>query len=462
MKNLKIFFTLLLLSIPFIGCKKGFLDEKPSTSIVEPITLNDLTMILDNNYALMQVSPSLPMLSDDDLLYIDFERWKSGSATERNSYIWSKDIYEGEVNIRDWAAPFTAIYYANTALANLDKVKLQTNDFQASNYVKGWALFIRAYNYYNLATTFCKTFDPITAESDLGLPLRRSPHIDEIEARSTLKATYDFILNDLEEATKLFGSKYNVPTANKNRPSLASVYALKSRIYLSMREYQSAESAADQGLHLYSTLIDFNTLSLTSRNPFTRTNAETLYTTADVSYPAIVAGTGNAYTLVNPSLSSSYKVGDLRSKIFLKIGNGGYVMGGNFVGPSVIAFTGLATDELYLIMAECAARRGEVIACMKWLNNLLIKRFSTGAYRELTATTAEEALSLALLERRKELVRRGLRWTDLKRLNKEGANIVLTRSLNGIDYTLVPNDPKYVFPIPNDEISLSGMQQNQR
>ncbi|SEM08104.1 hypothetical protein SAMN05216436_101351 [bacterium A37T11] len=55
---------------------------------------------------------------------------------------------------------------------------------------------------------------------------------------------------------------------------------------------------------------------------------------------------------------------------------------------------------------------------------------------------------------------RGLRWMDIKRLNKEGANITLTRNLNGQIYTLPPNDPRFALPIPEDVIDLSGMQQN--
>tara|TARA_R110002033_G_scaffold36621_1_gene75228 strand:+ start:3737 stop:3916 length:180 start_codon:yes stop_codon:yes gene_type:complete len=57
---------------------------------------------------------------------------------------------------------------------------------------------------------------------------------------------------------------------------------------------------------------------------------------------------------------------------------------------------------------------------------------------------------------------RGLRWQDIRRLNKEGAGITLTRTLKGENYTLPPNDPRYIFPIPDDEIALSGIKQNVR
>lgn len=51
---------------------------------------------------------------------------------------------------------------------------------------------------------------------------------------------------------------------------------------------------------------------------------------------------------------------------------------------------------------------------------------------------------------------------DIKRLNKEGANITLTRTLNNSVYELLPNDLRSALPIPEDIISLSGMEQNRR
>jgi len=73
-----------------------------------------------------------------------------------------------------------------------------------------------------------------------------------------------------------------------------------------------------------------------------------------------------------------------------------------------------------------------------------------------------EALDTILVERRKELAFRGLRWSDLRRLNKEGWGIMLNRNLNGVPYTLPPNSELYTLPIPPDVIQLSGIMQNPR
>ncbi len=99
---------------------------------------------------------------------------------------------------------------------------------------------------------------------------------------------------------------------------------------------------------------------------------------------------------------------------------------------------------------------------MSDLNTLLIKRWAAGTFIPVTADNVEEALSIILAERRKELVFRGRRWLDIKRLNKEGKNIVLMRNIHGKTYTILPNDLRYALAIPETVIQLSGMQQNPR
>ena len=88
------------------------------------------------------------------------------------------------------------------------------------------------------------------------------------------------------------------------------------------------------------------------------------------------------------------------------------------------------------------------------------KRWKTGTFNPFTASDPTEALALILQERRKELLMRGLRWMDIKRLNEEGAGISLSRRLNSQLITLSPGDPRFALPIPEDVIALSGMQQN--
>ena len=118
---------------------------------------------------------------------------------------------------------------------------------------------------------------------------------------------------------------------------------------------------------------------------------------------------------------------------------------------------------MYLNRAESYARTGKVANGLKDLNSLLLNRWNKNkTYVPLTAMNTEEAISLILRERRKELLMRGLRWLDLKRLNKMGANITLERELGNNRFTLLPNDNRYALAIPEYVIQLSGIPQNPR
>ncbi len=94
----------------------------------------------------------------------------------------------------------------------------------------------------------------------------------------------------------------------------------------------------------------------------------------------------------------------------------------------------------------------------------MITRWKTGTFVPFTANTQEEALQIILQERRKLLLGRNLRWTDLCRLNLDlRFAVTLTRNVKGQQYTLPPNDPRYTMYIPNAEVLVNQLvEQNQR
>lgn len=453
---------LALFIAPISSCKKNFLNEKPSTSIVQPTSLDDMAGLLEN-LIFQSTASELATMSADEFEYKDYSTWKELSrVVDRNSYIWATELYGDQTYIEEWSKPYSAIFYANTVITALEKVPLNQDNIEKYKFIKGWAYFNRAYNFYILASTFCKSYDSQTAGKDLGLPLKTSADIDVIMPRSTLKETYEQIFQDLNVAIQ-FLEKQRTVTERKTQPSLAAVYAFQARMYLNMREYEKAELAADNCLDLYSNLIDYNNIKLPNKKPFTLTNEEVIYASCTVvGFSAMITSTNNQLIKINESLLNLYEPEDLRFKIFFLEGNGGKVMNRNYLSYGFYGFSGLATDEVYLIKAECVARRGDSDGCMKVLNKLLINRFPSSMFKPRQVLSSREALEVVLNERRKELVWRGARWEDLKRLNMEGFNITITRLLNGITYSLLPKDPKYVFPIPSEEIALSGIVQNLR
>lgn len=456
---------LILLIVFFSSCKRSFLDAKPNTSIIAPSSLADLEGLMENSNILNYTTPALPLLASDDYIFVDYSSWLSAqTSTERNSYIWAKDIYAGETNIKDWNSGYSVIFYCNNVLETLTKIDVKNGNEKQYNTIKGWALFLRSYMFYELVQAFGANYDEGTFSTDLGIPVRLKAAIDETVQRSTIKQTYGQILSDLLEAKNLLGIE--IPT-NTNRPSKSAAYALFSRIYLSMRKYDLAEKYADSTLAINKKIIDYNGVSKTSTTPFPYNNDETIFSITTVeSYSIPLPSIANTRITVNPDLIAAYHPKDLRLSIYFQknAATGNLYFKRRYSGK-LLPFTGLATDEIYLIKAECLARRNERLSTVTFLNSLLIMRFAPSDYVPITFDqndTQSDILQKVLIERRKELVWRTLRWSDLKRLNKEGADITLTRVLNGITYTLPPNDPRYIFPIPDDEIQGSGIQQNKR
>jgi hypothetical protein len=444
----------------FSCSKNHFLDKKPNSDIITPSTLSDFQALLDNT-GVMGVTPALGELSADNF-YLDYSFWLPLDAKQHNAYIWAPDIFNGQGNVDDWNLPYQQVFYANVVLDGLPKMRPDSSNQQDWNALKGAALFMRAYAFYNVAQIFAPAYDSSSADMDLGIPLRLTPDINPVSKRATVKETYDQIEKDLRDAYKLLPT--TPPSANRNRPSQPAVLAMLARMYLGMRAYKQAGNCADSCLQLYSTLMDYNLYSTSSVVPFTRLNDETIYQSSffqtsgqvlrGILYPSVV---------VDSVLYASYESNDLRRQLFYKINGAGYPNINGSYGGSIYPFSGLATDEVYLIRAECRARAGDTDGALTDLNTLLKTRWMTGTYTAFMAGTAMEALDTILLERRKELAFRGLRWTDLRRLNKEtGRSISLTRNLNGQTYSLAPNSPLYVLPIPPDVIAFSGMQQNLR
>src|SRR5690606_42060894 len=106
-----------------------------------------------------------------------------------------------------------------------------------------------------------------------------------------------------------------------------------------------------------------------------------------------------------------------------------------------VYFVGLATDEIYLIQAECLARLGRDSDARAVLSDFLRNRIKS----EVSIRLPEEGelLSFILGERRRELIFRGTRWTALGRWNQEHRhNKVLKREEEGTVYTLELNSKK--------------------
>lgn len=450
-KALFAFLLIIAFVITLTGCKQ-YLDERPDKSLVIPKNLEDLQGLLDANYIMNNAS----YLGEEsaDNYYLKSSDWSSlSNDDDKNIYVWGEANFDEIPN--DWSRLYQIIYNANVALEYLKTMSRNEQNRTSWDNIKGSAFFFRAEAFFWVAINWTTAYDSATAEKDPGIPLRLSTDFNEVSTRSTIKDTYQQIIQDLKAAVSLLP----IAPLHVMRPSKPAAYGLLSRVYLYMGDYTRAGMYADSCLQLFHTLMDYNTIDTIQSYPIPVFNPEVIFH----SIVVMPQNLDDMRAIIDSSLYESYQSNDLRKLIFFKPNSdGSFRFNGSYNG-SWILFMGIATDEIYLTRAECYAREGKTKDALSDLNLLLSARWRKNTFTSLDITDPKEVLNKILTERRKELLMRGLRWMDLKRLNKEPEySIKIQRNLNGIIYELKANDPRYSLPIPRSVISLSGMLQNPR
>jgi hypothetical protein len=454
MKNYYIKIGLVLIIIlSTVSCKK-YLETKSVQTLATPSTLGDLEALL--NADLINKGTMLTNGSTDEYYYA-YTDWQSRTELHKNGYIWDAQLN----NYTDWRDQYLAVFYANTVLYNLDFIS-NNGDVQRWNRIKGGALFYRALAFFRIAQLYAPQYDVNTADVDAGIVLRLKADFNEVSSRSTVKKTYEQILADLNAALELLPDDLPNNVFTKTFPTKAAVYGFGARVNLQMGDYQKALENADKCLGLYNLLLDYNDATKVvpgSSIPFKLNNEEVIFYSNNDASPA-----SNSRAKVDSNLYNSFAANDIRKTAFFsKNTDNSYRFKGSYNEGNVNLFCGVATDEVYLIRAECLARAESANDAMQDLNGLLSKRYLKASFVPLVANNAAEALKHIINERKKELIFREVRWSDLKRLNKEPAfSTVLTRNLNGQLYTLPANDYRYTMLLPIEITNLVDLPQNPR
>jgi hypothetical protein len=448
-----IFLALTALCSLLIGsCGKEFLEKRPNKALLVPQAIGDFQGLTDD-FSTMNKAPGMHIIASDDR-YITDELFQTLPDNEKDAYIWAEQIDAS----MDWKALYRQVFYCNIALEGLNKLSPSSSQLSAYNQAKGSALFFRAYAFFQLADIFALPYDPQTAEQTPGILLRLSPDVNMRPSRASLLETFRQITADLELAATLLP---DVATL-KTRPNAPAAFGLLARAYLYIGKYDLAFTAAGNSLSRNNKLLNYNTLPVsTASNTFPvalpNGNDEVLFSTGQMVYT--VTGT-SALALVDPALYALYDANDLRKTMYYRDrGNGNATFKASYNGNlpllgSYKNFSGIAVDEVYLTRAECLARLNRPDEAMADLNTLLITRWKTGTFQPYTAASQNDALRKVLSERRKSLFSRGIRWMDLKRLNREPEfAVTLTRIVAGQEYTLAPGSNRYAFPFPDDELT---------
>lgn len=435
-----------LLIMIMTGCKK-FLEVVPETALSSATFFTqeaDFKQAVNGAYVPLRAIVNGPA-------------YLLGEMHSDNTYYYRNILFgatEQQENIADFSIPtsngittnahvtnqyrldYQIIARTNQILATIDKV-----DFEAGskNNLKGQALFLRAYAYFELVRYFGKVplhLTPVTNRQEAALPLATSEQI------------YTQIIKDADEAGKLLLPK------SKQEPGRATSGAAKTllaNVYIVQKKWAEAEKllkdvVTNDG---YALMPDYNdAFSTTSGN---KNNQESVFevqfqegsagyngsiiynfiprpiTAAELqpitgtSNPQPLSGEGN--NAPTPDIIAAYETGDKRKDISI-----GYVtlsgsLRANKVYPYIKKFakphalhgnTGnnwpiYRYSEVLLFLAEVLEEQGKSVEAAIYLNQV---RARAGL---APITSSRDAI---YKERRVELAFENKRWFDLVRTGK--------------------------------------------
>lgn len=467
----KIFFiTIIVSTVLLAGCDK-YLDIQPK-GITIPTYYNDYLKLL-NSQNFVFYSAAYPAYITDDVRQGEIDDVSIFAKLYR-TYPHKNNLYvfaPGQIFLQNETDPlyeeaYKRIFTYNTVINNV--MNVPDGKESERRQLKAEALVGRAFDYFALVNSYASHYDEATASSTLGVPLVLSEDINKPYIRNTVAEVYAQIKKDLDEAVPDLATV----AANSYRPQKSVGYAFLSKMYLYMGRYQDALNNANEALKVNKILTDYKLYTTKENVMWGRicliTNNTTPFPDPQFNPEAIWAR--------NPSGSSSYLNGevyatddlldvykqdlatgavDKRRTLFFLDGSAKFNPSPAILFPGRVLYApwaqlnfGLGTPELYLIAAECEARIGSKELALQHLNTLRNARISGNV--PLTASSNEDALRMALRERRREMAFLGpTRLIDLKRLNKDSRFAkTVTHLQDGKTLTLPPNDNRYILPLP--------------
>lgn len=455
-----------IITIAASACNKQ-LDLRPS-DYIDPEgayqNVEDVNQGLLGAYSALSYYSSIrytSLITDENMLPSE-NSTGSGFATHR----WQ---YDGSFLHDAWKDNYIAIDRLNRALSASYRVAVKPSEHEALDQYRGELLALRAYCHLELVRNFAEKYEP----GALGVPYMDSSFIGK-PARLSFAESMSRINQDLAAAKGMIPAGFD----DRTRINKAAVAALQARAALYEKNWDNAITYATEAI---------DALPLANRAQFPQiwkdnSTAEVFWKLKRVTGDEEI---GNFYTqagfLDNPAgrrlyYAASYKltnlfdkVNDIRFSSYIRIDAGRLAAGNvpNAVVKYIAANTAsnlvdiklLRTGEMYLIRAEAYAEKDQPGLAANDLNSLRAARIA--GYTPQTFADKAAIIAAVYSERFKELAFEGHRHFDLRR-----RNLNISRNpedaVNALGAVLLtPNDPEYVFPIPNSELRANpNMKQN--
>lgn len=371
------------------SCDK-FLDELPD----DRAELNSVEKV--KNFLVSAYSTHLP----DYILEYSSDNVKSNGKsyscyTDQDKLYHWEDVEDANYNDCPkwvWNGQYTAIATANQALEALDALEATTE----TNALRAEALLCRAFGMFQLANTFCMSWNPEKADTYPGLPYPKQAGIS-VDERGTLAELYKNINDDIEEALPMLNDSYlAIPKYHFNAKA-AYAFAARFNLYY-LNDDKAIEYASKVlGENPQSVLRNVYAYTLLSgssdiNNSYMRDDANIMLNTAYSSIGRAFQGSGSYMRYAHNQEITTYETfwatmpwgsGSSNNTLYearMLYGNANIVMYPKmfeqFEVTDKVAQTGFAhivdpvftTDETLLVRAEAYTRKKEYTKALADVN----------------------------------------------------------------------------------------------
>ncbi|HEY8661763.1 MAG TPA: RagB/SusD family nutrient uptake outer membrane protein [Hanamia sp.] len=483
MKKILIYILPVLL-LAIAGCKKDYLETKPSNAATEQAIFSKFSSVNaalggiykelfafgigastgHDNYGQKSTDLMCDLMGNDMVVHSQGYGWYNADYSLTS---WTSAV-TGAQSDNTWYRYYDIIKQANKIINNIGGLKDATSA-QIDN-IKGQAYGLRAYAYYYLVNYFQQTYKG--NETKPGVPIYLQDTLVG-KARGTVQDDYNQIIADLTAAEPLLTGK---PRDSKVNIDLSVIQAFRARVALVMNDWTTASTYANKARTSY-TLMNAATYPL--RTSFsTIGNSECMWgslITADQAtiyasfFSHIDISTGGYAALggqkkITKDLYDQIPDGDVRKTVFKTPGTGTTSNPEynqlKFQVPDptnkwAADYQYITVAEMYLIEAEALARQGGKDAEARTVLETLIQTRNP-AY-SAAGFSGNDLINEILLQRRIELWGEGFALLDIKRLNQGLNRPTGPGNHGGLNYnpgvfTTSPADPRFLMRIPQREL----------
>jgi len=334
--------------------------------------------------------------------------------------------------------------------------------------LKAEALVLRAYFHYLLVNKFAKAYNPVTAETDPGIPYMKEDWDLTIPSeKKSVKEVYENIIADLDAAIEL--NALPVQAVNRMRINKPAAYAAKALALMSMQRFDDAATTAQQALAINNIVNDYNQMLITTtgmilggsyptvlRTPL-KCEEDYFFTYYLESFDAITTEAWNAFETGHASRD---KIATDRMMYDNMMGMGLAYIGIDYTFTydlnSGWNTVGMKTTQMYLIIAENEIRKGNYSAAMEALDAIRINRIDPSIYAPLKGSVNNKADAIYRLKQTSHgeniytiwnFINRK-RWNQLDDYKQKQVKI-----MDGKVYELEPDSPLWIFPFPQNAVN---------